>query len=82
MGKDPLDAIDDFLKEHPFHFTIIPNATVLVNDVFQLMWGYPFTIITDEGNRIIGAIRARGADDQSVNVVVSEIDAVLSDAIR
>ena len=74
IARDSADRVNTFLDEHPFDFTIIPNGKDLIADGFQLMWGYPFTMITDRNNTLVGTIRA---GQHSPELAVKEIESVL-----
>ena len=74
ITKDSSSEIGNFLKKHPFDFSVIPNGNDLYKKKFQLMWGMPFTIITDKKNVIIGAISAR----DSSSYMISQIESVLA----
>lgn len=74
ISWDSTTEMVDFLKIHPFDFTIIPNGNDLIKKKFRLLWGYPFTIITNKKNVIIGAIVAR---DSSV-YMINEIESILA----
>lgn len=63
--------IVNFLKTHPFDFTLIPNGSDLCKKKFQLMWGAPFTIITNKENVIIGAIVGRDSSGYMINRIES-----------
>ena len=71
ITTDSSSEIVDFLKKHPFDFTIIPNGNDLFRKKFQLMWAYPFTIITNKNNVIIGTIPASGS-------IINEIESILA----
>ena len=75
VSKDSTNEIVSFLKKHPFDFTIIPNGNDLFRKKFQLMWGMPFTIITDKKNVIIGAIAAK---KDSSDYVINQIESILA----
>ncbi|MFN7115181.1 MAG: TlpA family protein disulfide reductase [Saprospiraceae bacterium] len=77
--RDQPEQLQEFLKEHPFHFTILPNGTDVTENQFHLMWGYPFTLITDKENRIIGAIRAGGAENRISESIIQKVEAILED---
>ena len=72
VSRDSSSAIVNFLKKHPFDFTIIPNGNDIFRKNFQLMWGYPFTIITNKKNVIIGAIQSKKSGS-----VINKIDSIL-----
>ncbi len=48
ISRDSKKDTEEFLEETAFNFTIIPDGRTLIEDNFDHMWGYPFTIITDE----------------------------------
>lgn len=74
ISSDSTSEIVHFLTKHPFEFTIIPNGNDIFRKKFQLMWGMPFTIITNKKNIIIGAIQAR----DSSNYMINEIKSILT----
>jgi peroxiredoxin len=78
ITTDSTSEIVNFLKKHPFDFTIIPNGNDLFRKKFQLMWGYPFTIITNKKNVIIGAIKARDSKNHSSGSIINEIESILA----
>ena len=71
VTTDSTSEIVNFLKKHPFDFTIIPNGNDLFRKKFKLMWGMPFTIITDKNNVIIGAIEAGNSPQSMINGIES-----------
>ena len=71
ISSDSSIEIVNFLIKHPFDFTIIPNGSDLFKKKFQLMWGMPFTIITNKKNVIIGAIEAGHSPDSMINGIES-----------
>lgn len=77
IGRDNPNEIKKFLTKHPFHFTIIPNGNDLIKNKFHLMWGYPFTMITDSENRIIKVIEAADGQGDLTNAVIDEIESVI-----
>jgi thiol-disulfide isomerase/thioredoxin len=75
ISKDSTNEVVNFLKKHSFDFTIIPNGNDLYRKKFQLMWGMPFTIITDKKNVIIGAISAK---KDSSDYMINQIESILA----
>jgi thiol-disulfide isomerase/thioredoxin len=75
ISTDSTNEIVNFSKKHPFDFTIIPNGNDLFRKKFQLMWGMPFTIITDKKNVIIGAISAK---KDSSDYMINQIESILA----
>lgn len=78
ITRDSSIEIEGFLKKHPFDFTIIPNGNDLFRKKFQLIWGYPFTIITNKKNVIIGTIQGKGSNNSSSGSVIHEIESILA----
>ena len=64
--------VDIFLKKHPFDFTIIPDGNDLIYKNFNSVWAYPFTIITNKENVIIGTFA-----NSKAGSVINEIDSIL-----
>ena len=71
---DSPDLLKPFLEKHPFQFNIIPNGKELFNDKFHIIYGYPFTIITDKRNKIIGALSA-----DTPETTLANIESILAD---
>lgn len=71
ITTDSTSEMVNFLKKHPFDFTIIANGNDLFKKKFHLMWAYPFTIITNKNNVIIGTIPASGS-------IIKEIESILA----
>ena len=72
VSSDSSSAIVNFLKKHPFDFTIIPNGSDLIYKNFNSVWAYPFTIITNKKNVIIGAL-----GNSKEGSVINKIDSIL-----
>ncbi len=77
FAKDSSSQVQSFLKQRPFDFRIIPDETGIIENDFQLGWGYPFTIITDKENIIIGAIEAHSAKEFSPEAIIDKIESIL-----
>ena len=75
ITSDSTSETVGFLQKHPFDFTIIPNGNDLFRKKFQLIWGMPFTIITDKKNVIIGTIA--GKKDSS-GYMINQIESILT----
>ena len=67
--KDNTSELKEFLKNHPFNFTIVPNSNNIIKGKFKLMWGYPFTIITNKENTIIGVINSTTSSNNSISKI-------------
>lgn len=61
-----------FLDKNPFNFRIIPNAKELMKNKFHVIYGFPFTIITNDNNVIIGVIQKN-----SPVTIINQIDSLL-----
>lgn len=64
IGRNNAKEIRDFLMRRSFNFTQLPNGTPIVDNVFKLKWGYPFTIVADQNRKII--FTSLGMTDQKM----------------
>lgn len=76
LTLDNTSLLRPFLKKQPFNFTIIPNAKKVINDKFHMIYGYPFTIITDKKNKIIGTLNADNPETTltKIELIIDNID--------
>jgi len=70
---DDQKSLETFLKEHPFYFKVVPNSKNIINQKFHMIYGYPFTMITDRKNRIIGTL-----SKSNTKLVVSKVDSLVN----
>lgn len=65
IGRNNEQEIRDFLTQRSFNFTQLPNGTPIVDTIFKLKWGYPFTIVADQHKKII--YTSLGMTDQKMH---------------
>lgn len=63
ISRDSRKDAEEFLRESEFNFTIIPDGRRLFEAVFDHMWGYPFTIFTDEELTITHIARTTSSEE-------------------
>ena len=81
MGRDSGSDIRKFLKAKPFHFTQVPDAEEIIRERFNLMWGFPSTIVADEDGRIIKVFRGATLDTDSSVTVATAVDELLAELL-
>ncbi|MBK9012659.1 MAG: redoxin domain-containing protein [Saprospiraceae bacterium] len=62
IGRDDTDRIKEFLGEHPWQFDQVQDGHNLVDNVFNLTWGFPTTFLVDKNGKIVMAFS--GKDDE------------------
>ncbi|MGB3077443.1 MAG: TlpA disulfide reductase family protein [Saprospiraceae bacterium] len=77
IGRNNEQEIRDFLMQRAFNFTQLPNGTPIVDNVFKLKWGYPFTIVVDQHHKII--FTSLGLTDQKMQ---DELEPAIDKALK
>jgi thiol-disulfide isomerase/thioredoxin len=77
IGRNNAQEIRDFLMRSTFNFTQLPNGTPIVDNVFKLKWGYPFTIVADQHQKII--FTSLGMTDQKMH---DELEPAIDKALK
>ncbi|MEP6647753.1 MAG: hypothetical protein ABJC12_11750, partial [Saprospiraceae bacterium] len=77
IGRNNGEEIREFLTQRSFNFTQLPNGTPIVDNIFKLKWGYPFTIVADQHKRII--FTSLGMTDQQMK---DELEPVIDKALH
>ncbi|MBK9981281.1 MAG: TlpA family protein disulfide reductase [Saprospiraceae bacterium] len=77
IGRNNAQEIRDFLMQRSFNFTQLPNGTPIVDNVFKLKWGYPFTIVADQHQKII--FTSLGMTDQKMH---DELEPAIDKALK
>lgn len=73
LNRDDIAKTKKFLQVYKFNFRIIPNAEETINNKFNIIWGYPLTIVSDRQNKIIGAFRGLN-DKKSIDQISKLIE--------
>ena len=72
IGRDSKEEIERFMLEHPMQYTIVPNGTRIIEDVFITVNGYPKNYLTDSNGKVLKLTRGfRGTDDGNYKTIVS-----------
>jgi len=71
FNRDNIDETKDFLKSNEFNFQILPETKDIVKNKFNMIWGYPLTIVTDKQNEVVGVFRA--LDDETKVQKIEEL---------
>ncbi len=56
--------VREFLENRKFKFEIIPNGKPIYREIFKSHWGYPFTLVVDENEKIIKAFSGGYSDEE------------------
>lgn len=74
--------IEQFLKKTPFHFAHIPEADFIIDERFQMIMGYPSTIVANQEGEIVGIFQgAKSESDPSVDVATA-VGSMLHELLR
>jgi len=58
LNRDEIAETKSLLDKQKFNFRIIPDSEILIKKTFNMIWPYPFTIVTDNQNKVVGAFSA------------------------
>jgi len=58
INRDSATKTKSLLDKHEFNFQIITDGEELIKKTFNMIWPYPFTIVTNKQNKVVGAFSA------------------------
>ncbi len=53
LGRDTKSDIIEFNKKHPMDYTVIPEATNIIDKIFRMRWGYPKNILVGPDGKVL-----------------------------
>lgn len=82
FSRDSENDIKEFLKSNTFLFSNIPDAKLIIEENFRLIWGYPSTIVVNREGRIVEIFQgSKLKNDPSISVTTA-IDSLLAELLR
>lgn len=83
VGKNDPKYLEEFFKENPWNFTHINDPySKIINDTFQIKWGYPTTFILDKTGVIQDAFSGGPTDSTATEVLLSKVEPVLDKLLK
>ena len=82
LGLDSKEEVETFLTDREWDFDHLYESRSIIKEDFQLLWGYPFTIITNKKGEIIKIISGGAIDASATDRIIDEIAPVVSAELK
>ena len=66
FGRDDMNSVADFLKDHPVNYSVLANSSNLIANTFRLSFGYPTNIFLNKEGKVIEFTTGGPIDEQGL----------------
>ena len=82
IGRDNSQDIKDFLTENPWKFEQVPNGNEIMQNNFNLRWGFPTTFLLNKNAEVILAFSGGKSDSTAVEEIKNKLIPVIETELK